>query len=94
MGKGLWGREEVGFGGILEKQRRRGRGWQPWRMRFCGRVDEHVCGYETHFCGRIDKHVCGMIGGNETHFFFFLFFFSFLIKYIWCFCEEEKKEKD
>ena len=56
-------------------------------MRFCGRVDEHICGYETHFCGYVDEHVCGMIGGNETHFFLFFFF---LIKYIWCFCEEEK----
>ena len=27
-------------------------------------------------------------------FLFFLFFFSFLIKYIWCFYEEEKKEKE
>ena len=31
--KGLWGREEVGFGGVLEKQWWWGRGWQPWRMR-------------------------------------------------------------
>ena len=42
-------------------------------MRFCGRVDEHVYGYETHFCGRVDEHVCGMIGGNEIHFFFSFF---------------------
>ena len=80
----------MGFGGVLEKQQRQGKGWQPQRMRFCGRVDEHVCGYETHFCGHVDEHVCGMIGGNEIHFFFSFF----LIKYIWCFCEEEKKEKE
>lgn len=32
VGKGLRGREEVGFGGVLEKQRRRGSGWQPLRI--------------------------------------------------------------
>ena len=33
MVKRLWGRDEVGFGGVLEKQQRQGRGWQPRRMR-------------------------------------------------------------
>lgn len=28
----LWERDDVGFGGVLEKQRRRGSGWQPCRM--------------------------------------------------------------
>jgi len=39
-GNGLRGREEGGFGGVLEKHRRRGRGWQPWRIKDSARRSE------------------------------------------------------
>ena len=37
-GKGLWGKEEGGFDGVLEKHLRRGRGWQPRRIKDSARL--------------------------------------------------------